>query len=846
MPRSERLVLGFAWLAGRTRTRLARLVLGLVSGWLLSRLRLVPGDAWLGGPACDASSALVVRGAALAFVGLALGAIGRDVGVAFLVGLAAAIAGHGLLLGFPLGMPAWDVLIAGAVLGVVAWSIRGEEQSQAEAAPAPAQIGERIGLFVAGGGAAIVLEVVARHLRLLGGGLAQDDSAFATTFAVLLALGGGCFGWIANLRKLERWALPWLIAATAAAGYWALHALEGLGQILEFGRFLSRYGLDASWHATLPADALVGGAVLVVPAFLLGLALRGARGAGNLSSLLVGAGVGLALLPRLLRHDPAASTSVSELFSAQLLPFGLLAALLGAGLALMSIPGRGARARWTAFACALPLGLPILLVETKPLFLLSPWERRATMPFLAFETPEGLATVEPGEGGLKLATLDRRKLSPGLDGVRADAQAIATSFLALSEEQRAARNVRVLLVGQLTQVRAAEFTRCGATRIDRTGAWHAAMPRLEGELLKDYPVPPGDVIDAREASVRLAAGQYDLCVVLAADGDPPHWRAIGETAGTAVVMRWSRIDEPFLARLPGSRFAGSTEREPLYALVGGGLEELMLGVLDGAARPEAGRAGRLELVRLDGTVPRPLPVTRLLERKRWRPASATLTVAERIEAENPTALWRGVASFARAQVPSSPFETVSQQVELDDSTLADLRDAALAAPPSAFTRETWNWLARILSGKRDVTAIEAHVAPLAARWTPWPELEVALARADLEALDPEAAVRRLAPLADAAAPGFDVLAVLGEAREQAGDGPGAVQAWKRALELRPADASVGRRLAMARVREGDPGGVEAIRRLLEEHPDDEELRPFLGPGPWPAVPRGPAPEPRPH
>jgi len=311
-------------------------------------------------------------------------------------------------------------------------------------------------------------------------------------------------------------------------------------------------------------------------------------------------------------------------------------------------------------------------------------------------------------------------------------------------------------------------------------------------------------------------------------------------------VRWSRIEEPLLGSLPGSRFAGSDEREPIYALAGGGLEHLMLGLLDGAARPEPGRAGRLELARLDGSAPRPGALARLLERRHWRAASATLAIAEELERQNKGPLWVGLASYARAQVPSSPFETDSQQVELDEETLASLREAALAEPPSAFVRATWNWLARVLAGKRDVTAIEAHIAPLAARWAPWPELEIALARADLEALDPAAAVKRLSPLATGPEAPFDVLTVLGEACEQAGDAAGAIQAWKRALEIRPADPWVERRLAMARVRSGDPGGRDAVQRLLEEHPEDEDLRAFLGPGPWPEILRGAGTEPRPH
>lgn len=828
--------------------RLLRFALGLVCGWMLSRLRLIPGYDWLGGPGCDATQALVARGAAVAFVGLALGPIGRDVGPLFLLGVAVAVGFHGLVLGAPLGIPGLvDVFGIGIALGVARFWLVRRESPHLDAAPEKARIGERIGLFVAGGGAAVVLEVVARHLRLLGGGLAQDDSAFATTFAALVALGALCFGWIGNLRRLERWSAPWLVAATAAAGYWSLGTIANLAQGVEFGRFLSRYGLDASWHATLAADALIAGAVLVLPAFLLGLALRSARGAGSLSSLLVGAGVGLALIPRFLAHDPAASTAASELFAAQLMPFALLTALLGAGLALLSIPCCGARARWATFALALPLGLPVLLVDSKPLFVLSPWERHATMPFLAFETPEGLATVEPGDGALKLATIDRHELSPGLDGVRADSRAIETSFRALPADVRDARAVRVLLVGQLTQVRANELTRNGAVHVDRTGAWHAAMARLEGELLKDYPVPPGDVLAPRDAERRYADGNYELCIVLAAEGDQPRWRELPATPARTVVVRWTRLDQPIHGSLPGSRFAGADEREPLYALACGGLDRLMLGVLDGAPRPTPGEPGRVELVRLDGPSA-PMPVAaQLAERKVWRSQSASARVAAELRADDAdSALIRGVEAFARAQAVSSPFETESEKVELTDEALIALRDAALAEPPSAFTRETWNWVARVLSGKRDVNAIEAHVAPIAERWKPWPELEVALARADIEALDPEAAVARLAPLAVASDVSFDVLAVLGDAREQSGDAPGAIAVWQRALGLRSTDLGVRRRLAMARLRAGDPAGAEEIRALLIEFPHDEELKHYAGPGPWPPVRRGPSPEARAH
>lgn len=827
---------------------LHRLAVGLLCGWILSRLAMHPGDAWLAGPAADGGMSLLVRGVVVAFVGLYLRTRGRDVGAALLFGVAGGVALHGLVLGGPLGRPTWDVLLAGVALGAVTFFTPRAEREHDPALPEPAKVavGERIGLFLAGGGAAVALEVVARHLRLLGGGLIQDDAAFATSFALLVAVGGACFGWIAGLARLERWSAPWFAAAAAAACTWSLGTIAEVGQVYEFGRFLDRYGLDVSWHATLPADALLAGAVLVLPAFLLGIALRGARGAGSLASLLVGAGAGLVVLPRFLHHDPHASTSVSELFAAQLLPFALMTALLGAALALLSVPGRGALARWITVALLAPLALPLVLVESKPLFVLSPWERHATMPFVAFETPGGLATVEPGDGALKIATLDRRALSPGHEGVRADSQAIAASFLALPRAVRDARAVRVLLVGQLTQTRAVELARLGAARVDRTAAWHAAMPRLESALLAEFTPPAGDVVDMDEAARRVDDGRYDLCVALPAEGDPPLWRPIGDLPAGTTVVRWSRIDEPLLRALPGSRFAGSDEREPLYALAGGGLDRLMLGVLDGAARPAADEPGRIELVRLEGAPSRAWPIARLMERKFSREASATERVTGDLERWNDGPLARGLAAFGRLQAYSSPFETHSQATELDDATLTALRDTALAGPPSAFVRDAWSWLARVLAGKRDVAAIESFLAPVAARWAPWPELEVALAHADLEALDPAAAARRLAPLAAPSDAPFDVLALLGLARAQAGETAAAIAAWKRALALRPADLWTRRQLAMAQVRAGDPDGPAAVRRLLEENHEDEELRPFLGPAPWPELPLGPVQEARSH
>ncbi len=818
--------------------RAGQILLGLALGWLLSRLRLAPGHAWLDGPVADGADALFTRAAAIAFAGFAIGPAARGVGALFLAAVAAGLALHGLLLPRPLGAPLWDILLVGAVLGFAGWmGKRGEEPDP----PPRAAVGERIGLFLAGAGAALVLELIARHVRLLGDAEIQDDAAFAVSFAVLVAVGAACFGWITRPRSVERWALPFLLAAVAAAGFASLSIVKGLAQPNTFAAFLDRYGLDRTWHGTLQADALIAGSVFVLPAFLLGLALCSARGAGSLSSTLLGAGAGLAAIPALLARDPAVSTAQEELFSAQYLPFGLMAALLGAGLALLSVPGRTARARWIAFAAVLPLGLPILLVTPRPVLILSPWEKRLILPFVAFETPEGLATVEPGAGGLKLATLDRRLLSPGLTGVGADREQLRTAFLCLNPEVRERGAVRVLLVGQLTALRAAWLGDLGAASIDRTGAWHLSMPRMEAELFQDLPRPAGEVLDPAEAARRVASGAYDLVVCPSVSGDAPLWRSAGSVPAATVLVRWVALDVPIHRGLPASTFAdGATG--PTHVLAGGGLDQTFLGVVTHGRSPASDAPGRAEFARFSGRPAQPGPLQRLLLRKIFRTDATRLALARELARQDPRPLTRALEDFAAAQRPSSPYETEAERIELETSTLDFLWDAAQAAPPSAFVQQMWEWAARTLVGKRDVGALFHYVESLAERWAPWPALEVALARADLEALDAPRARERLDALVRRGDTSFDVWSLLGAAREAVGDAPGAIEAWRRALERRRDDRWVRRRLAMALVRAGDPEGVSIVRELLAVEPHDEELELFLGPGPWPPPADGYTPD----
>jgi predicted Zn-dependent protease len=192
-----------------------------------------------------------------------------------------------------------------------------------------------------------------------------------------------------------------------------------------------------------------------------------------------------------------------------------------------------------------------------------------------------------------------------------------------------------------------------------------------------------------------------------------------------------------------------------------------------------------------------------------------------------------LAEIADAQAASSPFETPAERVELPEAALTRLRDAAIALEPDAFVHSTWDGIARTLSGKRDVARVRAQLEPLARAHGAWPELEKALARADLESLEPDDAVRRLAAIETLARDDFDYWWLTGEARLRAKDRTGAVHAWRRALELRPNHPAILRRLGPELVRQNDPQGRAIIEQLLKTNPNDPQLTPFLGPGPWP-------------
>jgi cytochrome c-type biogenesis protein CcmH/NrfG len=115
----------------------------------------------------------------------------------------------------------------------------------------------------------------------------------------------------------------------------------------------------------------------------------------------------------------------------------------------------------------------------------------------------------------------------------------------------------------------------------------------------------------------------------------------------------------------------------------------------------------------------------------------------------------------------------------------------------------------------------------------------ALAKADLESLEPQEALRRLDSLKESSPEDFEVWSLLGQAQCALGDGPRALESWRRAVWLKTSDSAARRKIALALARSGDAEGREALRQILLETPNDQELKSFLS---QPSAP-GPLPDP---
>lgn len=821
------------------RTTVGRVLLGFLAGYLLSRLRAMPGGDAVDWAGVEASTAGAWRGSALII--LALSALGARAGGTWIVlgSVALGYAFHGFGFGPSHGVP-WLVLalalvavIVGRVLVLATAEDVEEEGAQ------PTSRGEDVGLLLAGAGLALSLESIARHVRLFGDGLAQDDTVIGTVFLLLLAFGAAAFGWIVCARATRRLSFPVCLAASASACVLSVMFLDTVADGRGLRPFLERWHVAVADLGTPAWDGLFAAAAFVAPALLLGAGLAGARGRGSWTSALLGAAVTMLVLPRFLDQGHDDETNRAELFSSQMVPIGVLITGIGAALAALSEKKRKPVARYVTLILIGLCVTPALLRSIKPLPILSPWEPRMIMPFVTFERGTGLSTVEPSIRGFKVATLDRNLLTPDVDGLSADTQRIADSFALMRARKP---DARVLFVGQLTPLRAAALSVQGAGEIDRTASWWRSMPRLEDGMFrvedKSSPtqLPSGRVLSPREARKRLESGAYDLVIAMPIEGDAPAIRASEAPASTTVV-RWLAPEVPLAGVMnpAESRLEGS-DLEHAVVLSADGLDVPSIAVVENGVLAEIGDPRRVRVLAFDRDREVETPWTRVHRLAGLRANAARASTFAAIAHTRPGPLADGLARFYAIQAASPPFEQGLTRVELDDPTLEALARAAEEGPLDPFLRSAWSWIARVLTAKRDVTAIDRFLAPLAAAHGPWTELEIALAYADLEGLDAPAAVRRLEPIVARESSNLRAWFALGEALELVHDAPGAAAAYRQASRLAPDQRSLRRRLAMALVWAGDPEGKKLVSDLLSTDLNDPELHAFHGPGEPPPMP----------
>ena len=715
------------------------------------------------------------------------------------------------------------------IAGVARWTAAPAEVEEPSEPRPPS--GSLFGTTLGGAGLAILTEGIARHLRLLGGGLPADDSVFAVVFLLLMLFGGLAFGRLArsaNAAVLLR-GLVFVLAGLAAFGTFGV--LENLATQRGLDLFVRRFGLDLSLHGTLLVDLAIAAPVLVLPAFACGTAISVHRSPQELAALLIGAAGGLVVAPQLLTHTLEEGVLTASTSSAELSLYGAALAAGGGLVVFLGATGLSRGARLAGLVLGVGGILLARLPERAPIAILSPWAKVEPIARLVLDTPGGLLTVEGDPGGSSIATLDRRPLTPGSGEGAAELRRLDLAWSLLGELEEGA-SPSVLVIGQLEPVRAGRLLELGAGRIDRTASWHAVMPLLEERLFpRGAQLPPGEVLRPPDARARLARGDYDLVIVPAVQGRAPTTRNLASPAESTVVV-WldgsSGIETQYL---------GQEALVSCHAL-----RDLHVGVARGPG---------IEQVRLEGGTNRPgflatgepvkaLPPLELLglrtpERARRHRARLAGRLATAERTPGPAA---GLAAHFEAQRRSSPFADPVDATEISPEA-AELFAAAAAGPePDGLVVQLVEALAFVLGYQRKIEEIEALLPGPAERHSPWPALEVALGQADLELLEPRDALGHL-QRAHSAFPGnADSLAMEAEARAQTGDDAGAARLLELALERRPGNHALERRLAIARVRAGHPEGPEDLSRALAEHPEDPELLAHQGPGPYPAAPAG--------
>ncbi|MDA1264841.1 MAG: tetratricopeptide repeat protein [Planctomycetota bacterium] len=714
-----------------------RLVLGFLCGVLAIGVRRVPGETLLELPRAGDGATLAARAAILGLVALALALSKRTwsgrPGTPLLFGAALGVWVEGLPV--DLRFNGTSAMVPLALVALALFVLR-DRRAEAEPAPETNPPGFAPAALLIGAGVTLLLDPLVRVVLRFGAGTGMEAAFVGGLFLLLATFGGLAFGAPLRAARDRAGSLAMVVAGllTAPAALLSWGALRGQAiPPLARREFLDRFDLDRSLEGQLSVLGVVAVLGLLLPAFTAGLSVTCARRRGEASSLAGGAAIACALLALRWVEQP---WFVGALVLAAAAP----CALVNARAALK---GRSRVALGVLGLIAVLTALPLRHMHTLDRSPVLPWERFPSPPGHLEVNRDGQFLVRRARGGIAQVLLDRVEIAPSHERAAADAKRLE---LALGLVPAAARadGFEVLLVGQLTPGRAFLMNTSGVTRVDRTAAWWRTMDDLETRLFQgqtEITPPVGEVVAPGVAEKRLAAGAYDLVVVPAVKGGPPP-RAprLPEVEGT-IVVAWIDASLDLAQR-----------RLPEYVLVTlDGMHEPALALVSGLELDEQPAAPDMPAFWRSGA-PIDAPGVREygFERGEDRDRRARSALMRRFAQAYDNSPWEeltaGLAAHFEAQVRSSPWADRAVGSELVEPALTHLLAAGARAQPDRLTREVWDGLADILIGKRDVEGIWRWVEPLAGFWDDWKMGEIALALADLESLDVEAAAARLAPI----------------------------------------------------------------------------------------------------
>jgi hypothetical protein len=844
--------------------RSARHVLAaLMCGVLLSLLRQPLGGDVLGAVAADPVRAAGLRGLALAAAcWLALPLFGGGRRWACSACVALGYAAHALWLQawwWP-STPAGFALSAAPLAALAAWLGRDEPDGGASASAEPASFTTAAGMAAAAAGVAFALEVLARHTRLLGLGTSADDSWQACVLLALVVLGALAFGPLccgdaqATPRR-ARAGLALGLAAACALVVVSYGFLARFQQVDALAAYLDQphYGLDFAWIGSARAHLVLASPAFVAPAFALGAALAGARDRRAAAALALGALVGSVAVPFAYASsqsalEPAAAQASAG--GARWIAVGCAVAGVGAALVSLESLARSERRGWLVLAVAVASAVWPWTREQRAVLLFSPWQRAAAQPVLVIDAPAGLLTAEVLTDGTLAAFHDRVRTTPHAAEESADRQRLLDSLDAFG---RPARDVRLLFVGQLTPARQQDLDALGLAEWRWTSPLGAAARELSAALQGGFESAPERWLAPQAARAALRGATQsefapDLALAMPALGTtlsslvggrarrfaPPAPRAIASPGERVAIAIW---------RDAGSDIAPLALEGPLQSSFGGPEEWSVATWIGAPLPPSAPASGAAQLAagpcdgarvawhRADG-IPR------------MEPSRARAHLAARALAHADGDFARALCELYSAQVESPQWESEELQLELDTCVLESLARAA-SDGLSRAERELWSALARVLSVKREPGLALKFLEPLARTDAPWPELERAVAQAYAEFDMPAEALVVLERMAGAAPYDLALRLDAASAARMLGDHAREVQWLRAAAAIQPGRTDIERQLGIALVRLGDPDGRRLVREALLRDPDDAELEPFLGPGPYPAPERGYSPNPAP-